>query len=88
MEKRAKRTGDIVHRLEYTVGRNRLVTQLERNLKQDYFIAAFEEAGKDLRKLWRLIRQLLGGKNSKLEIKELSGESDNSKMANIMNDFL
>ena len=65
---KSKRTGNLVDRVKYNRACNK-VTHLKKNFKNDYFIATFEEASHDLPKLWRLIKQLLGGKKSRLEIK-------------------
>ena len=58
-----------------------------RTLRKTYFTNALENCGHDSKKLWRIIKKLLGGGNKKTTINELNGSTDNKEMANILDNF-
>ncbi len=66
--------------------RNQTVN-MGKELKCNYFKAALDNVGNDSKKLWKIIKQLLGTKKGKNKIQELNGKSDPSEMADILNDY-
>ena len=62
-------------------------TQFKQNLRRDYYLAAFEQAGQDSKKLWKVVKQLFGSKKGKNQILSINGDSDPENMANSINDF-
>ena len=48
---------------------------------------ALQEAGDNPKKLWRIVKQLLGNHKRKNQILEINGYTDSADMANQINDF-
>ena len=77
LEKQAKKSGLLSDRCKYTRARNS-VTNFKKVLKRDHFQMAFEDAGSDLKKLGRVIRQVLGSGQKKSKITEINGHTDST----------
>ena len=86
LEKKSKISGSLADRCKYVKARNS-VTNFKRNLKENFFQTAFNEAGDDPKKIWRVIRQLLGSGQKKSKIMEINGKSDPTEMADEINNF-
>ena len=86
LKKTAKKTGNPEHRTIYNRRRNQ-VTSFSRTLKKTYFRHAFEEAGNDSKKMWKLVKQLFGTFKQKNIINEINGKNDNLAMAEEINQF-
>ena len=52
-----------------------------------YFINALQDAGDNLKKLWRIVKQLLGNSKQKNQILDINGYTKPKDMANQINDF-
>ncbi len=63
------------------------ITGLKKNLKKNYYRNALNQAKSDPKKLWRILRLIVGGKKSKNRISNLNGKMDNMDMANELNKF-
>ena len=86
LEKKSKLSGSLADRCKFARARND-VTSLKRNLKENYFQQAFDDAGNDPKKIWRIIRQLLGSGQRKSNIMEINRTTDAHSMANEINNF-
>ena len=86
LEKKSKISGLLSDRCNYTKARNR-VTNFKKQVKRDHFKVAFENAGSDPKKLWRVIKLLLGSNHKKSKISEINGHSDPEQMANEINNY-
>ena len=62
-------------------------TQFKRNLRRDFYLAAFESAGRDSKKLWSVVKKLFGNNKKGNKINSINGSSDPEIMANSINDF-
>ena len=62
-------------------------TQFSKNLKRDYFKNAFNEAGQDPKKLWRLVRQLFGNPKNRSKIMKIGNETSDVGITNAINTF-
>ena len=56
-------------------------------LKSDYYRAASSDVGNNSRKLWKIIKKILGLNKSNNKIQELSGSDEPLTMANTMNNY-
>ena len=86
LKSRAIRTGDPVHAEQARKARNNC-NQFKRNLRQDYYLAAFEQAGRDSKKLWKVVKQLFGSRKGKNRLNSINGKVEPVDMANEINDF-
>ena len=63
------------------------VTGLKKNLKKTFFQNALDRAKGDSKKLWKIIRLLVGNKKRKNNIFSLNGKTSNNEMAEELNKF-
>ena len=86
LKKKARRTGSDADADRARRSRNQC-TQFKRNLRRDYFMAAFEAAGRDSKKLWKVVKRLFGNKKKGNRISSIEGSSERLEMANTINNF-
>ncbi len=82
----AKRSKNPLHLREAKRRRNK-VNQIAKNMKRLYFTEQIKQAGKDSKKLWRVIKQLLRTGKKRVNISELNGKENSSDIANEFNKF-
>ncbi len=85
-KKKAQKTGLETDKQTAKRVRNN-VTQFSRTLKKTYFLATFDEAGNDSKKLWKILKQLFGNYRKKNEINEINGRYDQTEIADEINNF-
>ena len=86
LENKAHRTNNYIDKLASKRKRN-FVTGLKKNLKRTFFHNALERAKGDSKKLWKIIRLLVGNKKQKNNIFSLNGKTSNNEMAEELNNF-
>ena len=63
------------------------ITGFKRNLQKTYFTRSIEEHKQDPKKLWKILRLLVGSGKSKTKIMSLNGRTGNEDMSNELNRF-
>ena len=86
MKTKVKKTQNPIH-LEQARLKRKITVNMGKELKKNYFKNAIDTCGQDSKKLWKLIKKLLGGTKGKTHIQELAGSDNAVDMANLMNNF-
>ena len=86
LKQKAKRAGDPIDTEHARRARNSC-SQFKKSLRKDYYVSASEQAGRDSKQLWRVLKQLFWSKKGKNCINSNNGKLDSKDMANDINDF-